>query len=316
MAAVGGERQRGEEHAGALAELLGEGGDGRGALLAAQERVDVAGQLFKANVRDGEAEVTRGDLFELVGLVEDDGGGFGQDAGIGRAGGLALDGEIGEEEVVVDDDDVGLEGAAAHLGDEAAAVVGAGGAEAGVGAGVELVPKRAGFGHAGQFRAVAGFGDLFPLGDLAVLVDLFQARQNRLVAQGEELAAAEVVGAAFHVADAQLAEEGFEEGNVAEVELILQGLGAGGDDDALAGAQGGQQIGEGFAGAGAGFDDEMAALGEGLLDGLGHLQAGRDGIRKAAASAQGCRPARRTRGAWAASGLWRRWRASGAGAYL
>ena len=51
------------------------------------------------------------------------------------------DGEVGEEEMVVDDDDVGLEGAAAHLGDEAAAVVGAGGAEAGIGAGVEFVPR-------------------------------------------------------------------------------------------------------------------------------------------------------------------------------
>ncbi len=85
MAAVGGERQRGEEHAGALAELLGEGGHGCGALLAAQEHVDVAGQLFKANVRDREAEVIGGDFFELVGLVEDHGGGFGQDAGVGRA---------------------------------------------------------------------------------------------------------------------------------------------------------------------------------------------------------------------------------------
>ena len=113
---------------------------------------------------------------------------------------------------------------------------------------------------------------LLPLGDLAVLVDFFQAGQDGLVAQGEELVAAEVVGAALHVADAQLAEQGFEEGNVAEEELVLQGLGAGGDDDALAGAEGGQQIGEGFAGAGAGFDDEVAALGEGALDGLGHFE--------------------------------------------
>ena len=50
-----------------------------------------------------------------MGLVEDDDGGFGEDAGVGCAGGLLLDGEVGEEEVVVDDDDVGLEGLAAHL---------------------------------------------------------------------------------------------------------------------------------------------------------------------------------------------------------
>ena len=87
-----------------------------------------------------------------------------------------------------------------------------------------------------------------------------------------ELVAAEIVGAALHVADAQVAEKRFEKGNVAEVELVLERLGAGGDDDALAGAQGGQQIGEGFAGAGAGFDDEVAAFGERAFDGLGHFQ--------------------------------------------
>ena len=106
-----------------------------GALFAAQQGFGVAGQLFKAHVADREAEVAGGDLFELVGLVEDHGGGLGEDAGIGRAGGLLPDGEVGEEEVVVDDDDVRFQGLAAHLGDEAALVVGAGGAEAGFGCG-------------------------------------------------------------------------------------------------------------------------------------------------------------------------------------
>ncbi len=67
----------------------------------------------------------------------------------------------------------------------------------------------------------------------------------------------------------------FEEGDVLEVELLLQVLGAGGDDDALAAfageAQGGQQVGEGLAGAGAGFDDEVALVVERGLDGFGHL---------------------------------------------
>ena len=128
------------------------------------------------------------------------------------------------------------------------------------------------FGQAGKLGAVAGFGGLLPFGDLAVLVDLFQAGQNRLIAQSDELVAAEVVGAALHVADAQVAQQRFEKRNVAEVELVLQRLGAGGDDDALAGAQGGQQIGQGFAGAGAGFDDQVAAFGERAFDGLGHFQ--------------------------------------------
>ena len=94
---------------------------------------------------------------------------------------------------------------AAHLGDEAAAIIGACRAEAGFGARVQLVPERAGLGDAGDFGAVAGFGSLLPLGDLVVLVDLLQAGQDGLVAQGDQLVAAEIVGAALHVADAQLA---------------------------------------------------------------------------------------------------------------
>ena len=44
---------------------------------------------------------------------------------------------------------------------------------------------------------------------------------------------AEVVAAAFHVADFERAEDGFEEGDVLEVELLLEVFCAGGDDDAL-----------------------------------------------------------------------------------
>ena len=87
--------------------------------------------------------------------------------------------------------------------------------------------------------------------------------------------AAEIVCAALHVADLQWAEERFEEGDILEEELLLQIFGAGGDDDALltfAGqAQGWQEVGEGLACAGAGFDDEVAFFLEGLFYGLGHL---------------------------------------------
>jgi hypothetical protein len=42
-------------------------------------------------------------------------------------------------------------------------------------------------------------------------------------------------------------------GQVAVEELVLQGLGAGGDDDLAAGQQRRHQVGEGLAGAGAGL---------------------------------------------------------------
>ena len=73
--------------------------------------------------------------------------------------------------------------------------------------------------------------------------------------------AAGVVTAAFHIADAQgAADHFFEKRNIAEEELFLEGLGAGGDDDALFREQGRDQVGEGFARAGAGFDDQFCLL--------------------------------------------------------
>ena len=62
-----------------------------------------------------------------------------------------------------------------------------------------------------------------------------------------------------------------EEGDVLEEELLLEVLGAGGDDDALAGEQRGHQVGQRLAGAGAGFHDEVALVGERRFHGLGHL---------------------------------------------
>jgi len=137
------------------------------------------------------------------------------------------------------------------------------------------LPESAGLGQVVELGAIAGFGLFLPLGDLAVLVDLLKPGENGLILQGDQLVAAEVVGAALHIADAQVAEQGFEEGNIAEEELVLERLGAGRDDDALAGAQGRKQVGERFAGAGAGLDDQVAMLAEGALHGLGHLQLAR-----------------------------------------
>ena len=45
-------------------------------------------------------------------LVEDDGGSFGENAGIGRIAGGEADRGVGEKEMVIDDDEVGFEGAA------------------------------------------------------------------------------------------------------------------------------------------------------------------------------------------------------------
>ena len=192
-----------------------------GTIFRAQQGFGIAGQLFKADVAYRKSEVIRGNLFEFVGLIEDDGGSLGQDAGIGCAACLATDGKIGKEEMVVDDDDVGFESLAAHLGDEAALIIGACGAQACVGARVELLPERTRFGQAGEFGTVTGFGLLLPGGNLLELVDLFKAREDWLLFERNELVAAKIVGAALHVANMERSEQRLEKGHVAEVKLVL-----------------------------------------------------------------------------------------------
>ena len=102
-------------------------------------------------------------------------------------------------------------------------------------------------------------------------------REHGLIGQVVELLPAQIVVAALHVADLQLAfavgkQRLLEEGHVFEEELLLQILCAGRNDDALAGANDGHQVGQRLARAGAGFDDQVTLFFERLFDRLRHLQ--------------------------------------------
>ncbi len=191
-----------EEKLRALADASGEldeiGGDD---LFFADGDFEIAQEVFDLEVGDRDAEVAGGNVFELVSFVEDDAGGRGQDSGVGSFLGGELDREVGEEEMVVDDDDVALGGLAAHGGDEAALELGALAADAVLGAGVELAPERAGLGKGGEFGAVAGVGFLVPVEQGAELVDLIEAVEDGLAGEVVELFAAEIVLTALHVAD-------------------------------------------------------------------------------------------------------------------
>jgi len=61
------------------------------------------------------------------------------------------------------------------------------------------------------------------------------------------------------------------QGQVLVEELVLQGLGAGGNDHLAARGQGRHQIGKGLAGAGAGFGDEHRLFPDGRGDARRHL---------------------------------------------
>ena len=150
-------RQQREEEQRPLAQALQRARERRRQhVVALQRDFDVAAQLFEASVADGNPEIASGHVFQFVGFVENHGAGLGQNSGIGRVLGLLLDREIGKKQMMVDDDDVALHRLAMHLGDEAAVPGAAFLSQAGVGAGVDLVPERAGLGKRRQFGAVAG----------------------------------------------------------------------------------------------------------------------------------------------------------------
>ena len=174
-------------------------------MIALQRDFDVPAQLFEPSVAHGNSEIASGDIFQFVAFVKDDGPGLRQNSGIGRVLGLLLDRKIGKEQVMIDDDDVALHRFAVHFGDEAAVPGAAFLTQAGIGAGVDLVPERAGFGKRRQLGAVSGLRHLLPGGDGAVVLDLFQSAEHGLVGEVVELLAAEIVVAPLHVTDFELA---------------------------------------------------------------------------------------------------------------
>ena len=98
----------------------------------------IARQFLDAIVADADPEVLGGHLFQVVRLVENDGvvtwdhfavGGF-------------FKGEVGEEEVMVDDDDIGRRRLLAHTRDETAVVPLTTLAQAGLAGSAEFTPDK------------------------------------------------------------------------------------------------------------------------------------------------------------------------------
>jgi hypothetical protein len=243
------------------AELLGAGNGG-----------DVATQLLEAVIADGDAEILPGYVLDFVRFVEHHRVIFGQDAAFGiTILQHLLQRQIGEEQVMVDDHDVAGLGALVHQGEEAALVLLALLAGAKIAAGVDLGPGSALFRQLLDLRAVADFGGLLPGLDHLEIGDFLQAGQHCLAVGVVNLLAAGIVVAALHIADAQGAREMLlQEGDVLEEELFLQILGAGGNHNAFAGKDRGHQVSQRFAGARAGFRDQMFAVGQRGFHRFGH----------------------------------------------
>ncbi len=147
--------------------------------------------------------------------------------------------------------------------------VGAGLADAVLAGGGDLAPEVHAVGQVLDLAAVAGLGARGPGLDGAEERDLVQPAEAARLREGTEAQQAEVVPAALHHRDVQVAaERPGQERDVLADELLLQVLGAGGDDHAPPQLHRGQQVGEGLAGARPGLRQQHAAVAQHPADGV------------------------------------------------
>ena len=122
----------------------------------------------------------------------------------------------------------------------------------------------------GAIAAGAGFGKTGDLGEPRGIVAMGETAIGEVALQ---VMMADVVGTAFQQGHPdrrfQCAARGRQ---IAVKQLILQRLGARGNHHLAARQQRGNQVGQGFAGAGAGFGQQNAVFGDRLFDRLGHGQ--------------------------------------------
>jgi len=245
-----------------------EHGDESAAGAFVEDGVEEASDLC---VGDAHSHVVTGGGFDVVGFVEDDGVVVGQD------GGVALpECEVGEEEGMVDDEEVGILGAATGALVETLVVEVALVAHAVVSLAADALPEVGEWfkGQIGEGAVGGSIGPIFNLVELSHIASV--AEEGVLPSAGlHEAAQADVVGSAFDEDGPEGAGDQWGEGgDVFFDELFLECDGVGGDDDAPARGEdavdGGEEVGETFTDAGAGLDDEMAFVCEGIGDGLGH----------------------------------------------
>src|SRR5947199_134022 len=150
-----------------------------------------------AEAGEQRAEVLGRYRLDRVGLVEYDGGVTRKHrrSGVSRRGGAQ--GQIGEEEMMVDDHYVGVRCLSPHAKDEAAIVVLALRSDALVRAGREIAPGSEVLRQVAQLGAVAGLRRLRPGRDAVENRRFLPHRKGRIAQEAIEAEQAEVVLAAF-----------------------------------------------------------------------------------------------------------------------
>ncbi len=202
------------------------------------------------------AEEERRGVGELVGLVEDHRVARGQE--LREA--LVAQHHVGEEEVMVDHDDVGVQRGLSRLEYEAVAVERTVAAEAVVAGRRDQRPDRRVLRNIGELAAVAGLARAGERDDLRQMAGVLARRQPALGCGLFEMVMAHVVGAPLEERQRHRhAQRAADLRQVALEQLILQRLGARGNDDLAAVEQRGDEVRERLAGARAGFGEQRAS---------------------------------------------------------
>jgi len=232
----------------------------------------IAAELADAEAGELRAEVLGRDLLDRVGLVEHDGVVTRKHrrSGVSRRGGAQ--GQIGEEEMMVDDHYVGVRCLSPHAKDEAAIVVLALRSDALVRAGREIAPGSEVLRQVAQLGAVARLRRLRPGRDAVENRRFLPHRKGRIAQEAIEAEQAEVVLAAFQEGDLRVDPEGAQQGNVLVRELLLQRLRGRGDHHLEAAAGRRKQVRERLAGARARLDQKRPAVRERVLHPRRHRQ--------------------------------------------
>ena len=191
----------------------------------------IVSQVEHLRGRDVFAEEQARGFGELVRFVEDHRVAGGQE--FGRA--FVAKHDVGKKEVVIDDHHVGGHRVPPRGEDEAILVIRAILAEAVVARRGNHRPHRRIFRHAGAFGLVAGARDFGEASDALRMHDVLARQEAAFVERAFEVVVAEVVGAPLEQRDLDRHAEHVAHGRkVAPEELVLQGLGAGRDDDLTA----------------------------------------------------------------------------------
>lgn len=202
-------------------------------------------------------------LHHLVGLVEHGDVHRGQQ--LGHA--AVAQGQIGEEEMVVDHHHVGGHGLAAGLHDMTGVVLAALAAQAVVAGGGDQGDDLGALVQTFEFADVAAAGGLSPGLDARQRPHRIAVRQSGALSGQHQPVPAQVAGPPLEQRHGhRQLQDVAQPGQIAEEELVLQALRGRADQGAAAGQQHRQQIGVGLAHAGA----RLRHQGLAPLDGLGH----------------------------------------------